>query len=90
MKAKIKFTTQKIFNTILATLFVLNLVAIFFVYNFTRSQVFDTMFMNREDLLKQSNLTVEDIDIERFQNVVQKIDKKKNVDDILFIKKIFD
>jgi hypothetical protein len=90
MKIKFKFTTQKIFKLIFATLFIANLVALFFATSFIGSQVFDTMFMNREDLLNQSSLTVEDIDIERFNKVVEKIDNKKNMEDVTSLNNIFD
>lgn len=89
MKIKIKFTTGKIFKLIFAGLFVINLVIIFFVYNFIRSQVYGTMFMSREELLQQSNLTVEDIDLERFDKVIKAIDEKQAVNDIKEINNIF-
>lgn len=89
MKIKIKFTQGKIFKLIYAGLFIINLVIIFFVYNFIRSQVYGTMFMGREELLQQSNLTVEDIDVERFDKVIKTIEEKQAPGDVKEINNIF-
>ena len=88
-KMKFKFTTVKIFKLIFAGFFVINLVIAFFVYNFIRNQVYGTMFISREELLQNSNLKVEDIDLERFNTVIKSIDEKQNVDDIKEVNNIF-
>ena len=89
MKYKFKFTTRKIFKIIFILLFCVNLVTLFYSYTFIKSQVFSTMFMSREELLKQSNIKVEDIDLDKFNKVIEKIDNKQKLEDIKNINPIF-
>jgi hypothetical protein len=86
---KIKITTKNVFKSLFYVLLILNVVIIIFVVQFMRTKVYKTMFMSREELLEQSNLSVENIDIDSFNEVVKKIDKKNQNRDIEVGKNIF-
>ena len=87
---KIKLTPRKIFRYSYIMLFFANLVIVFFVYGFIKKYAYDTMFMERDELLKQSKTSVESINIKKFELVVEKIDAKKNKPPLKIIRNIFE
>ncbi len=86
---KIKITTKNTFKALFYSLLLVNIVLIIFVVQFIQAKVYKTMFMSREELLEQSNLSVENIDIDSFNEVVEKIDKKNENRNINIERNIF-
>lgn len=82
MNTKIKATPQKIYIITLITFLLVNLVLLFFAAQYVYKNVYQTMFMSRDDLLLHSVIKVEDIDLNKFENVVSKIKEKQNKPDI--------
>lgn len=89
MKIKLKFTIKNFFKIIFLALIIVNFILISFSVKFIKSQIYDTMFMSREELLKQSNLKVEDVDIDDFNEIIEKIKTKKEIGDIKVENNIF-
>jgi len=89
MNIKIKFTPSKIYLISLLVFLLINLIVLFFVFQYIYSNVYKTMFMSREDLLLHSNIKVEDIDLNKFDTVVNKIKEKQNKKDITVDYNIF-
>lgn len=89
MKIKFKATSQKIYLITLIVFIFFNLVLLFFVSQFVYNNVYKIMFMSREDLLLHSNIKVEDIDLNKFDEVVGKIKERQNKSDIQISHDIF-
>ncbi len=74
---KIKFTFKKTIKILYTVVILLGFGSSYFVFNFAKKQVFDSIFVDEAVLAAQAQKNVKDLKINNFNNVIKKI-KEKN------------
>ena len=89
MKLKLNFNYHAVINYFLILVIILNIVVLFYLYNFLRKQVYDTVIYERNPIYTNMTKTGEDINLEKFRAIIDKIENKSTASDNQTAKNIF-
>ncbi len=89
MKFKINFEYKNIFNYIIIIIIILNLISIFYLYNFLRKNLYDAITYQVDPTIPSSILSKDNINIDKFNNVINRIENKQKPKDRPNVKNIF-
>ncbi|MCD4761595.1 hypothetical protein K8R32_01410 [bacterium] len=80
MDYKKNLTPKKIFQYTYILIILINFVCIYYLYTFTNKFVYQTFFTNREYLISQGSKSSDDINLNKFDTIINKINKKSLID----------
>ena len=75
MKFKIKFTIKHVFRYLYVFLILANFVVLYFIVNFAKEYVYQAIIMDQNELM-QASRGVGDINVEKFEAIIKKIEQK--------------
>ncbi len=75
MKFKIKFTIRHVFRYLYVFLILANFVVLYFIVNFAKEYVYQAIIMDQNELM-QASRGVGDINVEKFEAIIKKIEQK--------------
>ena len=75
-QTKLKFNIKNSFLYAYIAVLLLNIVSLYFVYTFIKANVYDTIFLDESIIEAQATRGVGDINLEKFNRVVDNIEKK--------------
>lgn len=75
---KLKFTLNNILLYTYIIIFIINILVIFFLYSFINKNIVNTIYITEDTLLNQTNLIPENINSNKFENIINSLEKKSN------------
>ncbi len=78
MKLSFSVTTKNIFRCLYLALILANLVILFFLYNFLDKYVYSAIITDREFIVSQALKHENDINVKKFEEIINKIEAKTN------------
>ena len=75
MKFKMKFTIRHVFRYLYVFLILANFVVLYFIVNFAKEYVYQAIIMDQNELM-QASRGVGDINVEKFEAIIKKIEQK--------------
>ncbi|HOZ56407.1 MAG TPA: hypothetical protein PLH29_04235 [bacterium] len=85
MDLKIKISTKKIFNILYLFILIINIIALLWIFNFSRKYIYGSIVVDQNFLQSQTIKPGSDLDMEKFNEIVQGIEnkqQKRNTDNI--------
>lgn len=76
MDYKKKLTPKKAFKYSYILIILINFICIYYLYVFIDKYIYQTFFTNREYLISQGNKSSNDINLNKFDAIISKINKK--------------
>ncbi len=89
MKFKIKFNHKNIIRYFYILIILINLVTLFYIYSFMKKHVYGTIVPKNDEAITRSSTYAGDVDIKKFEKVVEQIEKKSQLNSLDNIKDIF-
>ena len=89
MKLKLSLNYHAIINYCLILIFILNIVVLFYLYNFLKKQVYGAIIYERNPAFANTLKIGEDINIEKFRSIINKIENKSTSENYRGTKNIF-
>lgn len=89
MKLKIKFTYKNIIHYFYILIILVNLITLFFLSSFIKKYIYFTIAPEKE-LSTAQGRTSEDINMNKFENIVEQLEKKSLPNNVDNINNIFD
>jgi len=90
MNLKVKLNPKKIFSAIYLAIFLFNLVALILLFNFAKKYVYGSIVVDPNFLQSQTAKPGNDLDLNKFNSMVQSIEAKQQKKDMDNIKNVFD
>jgi len=87
MKLKISYKNK--IKTIYGIIIIINIFTIFYIYNFTKKNIYGAIAIDEAIITSRVQKNIEDINIDRFNNIILKLEKKSKFKKIEKIKNIF-
>ena len=89
MSLKFKINSRKIINFSYIVIVVSNLILLFLLVKFIKEQVYSTYFVDEEYLQSQKLKAESDLNIDKFNEVIGKIEDKQRPKELSDIKNVF-
>ena len=90
MKFKIKFSHKNIIRYFYILIMLVNLVTLFYLYSFMKKHVYHTIAPEEDITITRSSTYAGDIDMKKFEEVIEQIEKKSQGNSLDNINNIFD
>ncbi len=76
LKIKLKLKIKNIINYICILFIIINLLCAFYLYLFLNKYIYETIIPDKELLVPKNDLFTSDIDMNKFESINQKYEKK--------------
>ncbi len=87
MKINLKFTDKRIFKAIYVLIVAVNIIVLFFTYSFLNKNLYGSFVIDEDYLGNRTSAS--DLNINIFNSVIEKIEKKSQKNDVNGVKNIF-
>ncbi len=75
---RVKLSQKLIFKYIYVIFIALNILLIFYLYNFFNEHVYSAIVADRSLIETQARQSMEDVNINRFNNIIKVVEEKKS------------
>ncbi len=86
---KLKISYKNNIKIIYGIIIIINIFIIFYIYNFTKKNIYGAIVVDEAVIMSRVQKNIEDINIDRFNNIILKLEKKSKVEKIKNIINIF-
>jgi len=86
---KLKISYKNYIKIIYGIIIIINIFTIFYIYNFTKKNIYGAIAIDEAIIASRVQKNIEDININRFNNIILKLEEKSKLEKIENIKNIF-
>ena len=90
MALKIKLTAKNVLRILYGIIILANIIILFFLYIFIDKNVYKTFVLDKDFLLSQTQQKTEDLNVKKFEAIINKIEQKSEKKSIDNINNLFD
>lgn len=90
MNLKIKFTYKNIIHYFYILIILVNLITLFYLSSFIKKYIYFTIAPEKDLSITQGRTSSEDINMNKFENIVEQLEKKSQPNNVDNINNIFD
>ena len=86
---KLKISYKNNIKIIYGVIIIINIFGIFYTYNFTKKNIYGAIVVDEVVIASRVQKNIEDININKFDNIILKLEEKSKLEKIENIKNIF-